>query len=215
MYIKIVSLIISEIFREVCSASPTLRVVFTLSTSTIADKKEIFRVSNIFLKNTFMLNVIKIDDSRYVPFERVNCRSQAGRNKRDNEIQLDQKSRAVDESFAEQSRSGHNSDVSFHSVSFVRSLPESKDHLPAWHAVSFASCRATTAHTIHRRVVASLLRRGQGHAHIHTHIHTHTYADIRARAQRSRRRWAPPANICRKLNKKKSPGTPEYSESIK
>ena len=55
--------IISEIFEKICYAVSTLRIAFTLSTSTIADKKKYG--SNIFLKSTFMTNFVKIGDSHY------------------------------------------------------------------------------------------------------------------------------------------------------
>ena len=62
MYAKIVLWIISKIFNKIF-APPILGVVFTPSTSTIADKKKY--ESNIFLKTTFMPNFIKINDSGF------------------------------------------------------------------------------------------------------------------------------------------------------
>ena len=56
-----ISSICSEIFNKICFVPPTLRVVFTPSTSTIADKKKY--CSNILSKITFMPNFIKIGDS--------------------------------------------------------------------------------------------------------------------------------------------------------
>ena len=47
---KTVLSIISKIFDKICFVPPTLRVAFTPSTSTIADKKKF--ESNIFLKTT-------------------------------------------------------------------------------------------------------------------------------------------------------------------
>ena len=58
IYTKTISSIISEIFNKICFTPPTLRVVFTPLTSTMADKKKYG--SNIFSKTTFMPNFIKI-----------------------------------------------------------------------------------------------------------------------------------------------------------
>ena len=61
-----ISSIISEIFNTICFTPPTLRVVFTPSTSTTADKKKY--ASNIFSKTTIMPNFIKISDSDFDMF---------------------------------------------------------------------------------------------------------------------------------------------------
>ena len=72
VYTKTISSIISEIFNKICFTPPTLRVVFTPSTSTIADKKKYG--SNIFSKTTIMPNFIKIGDS---DFDMFPCKSKA------------------------------------------------------------------------------------------------------------------------------------------